>query len=406
MSAVLATEALAVLLMLVLSAFFSSSEAAFFSLKPWQVEHREKGSSAVARVLRDPPLLLICLMLGNETVNVLLSFLSSSLRSRLLPQPWGVSVGILATTALLVLLGEAIPKAVAANEARRISRSYAPVLEAYVKAVAPAGRFLLRLLDRMPSPSRASGVEPLDELQDLFTAARVEGAFQQTEESLLGNLIRMASEPASSRMVPRTAMHFVRATAEKAEALASVAGEKEAWACVYGHETDDLLGLMGPEELLEWSLDDRPCTATQWSRQLPIYPENRPIRLVLEDLYKEGWPAVVLADEYGGIAGLITRASLAASLFCTRSPDDGGGSGVLLPGATPYAEFRERFPRAPHDRNCRTLAGHVLNLAARVPAQGAVLRDPGYEYRVVKATSRQIQEVEIRTLEPSGRREG
>ena len=224
MSAVLATEALAVLLMLVMSAFFSSSEAAFFSLKPWQVEHREKGSSAVARVLRDPPLLLICLMLGNETVNVLLSFLSSSLRSRLLPQPWGVSVGILATTALLVLLGEAIPKAVAANEARRVSLSYAPVLETYMKTVAPAGRLLLRLLDRMPSPSRASGVEPLDELQDLFTAARVEGAFQQTEESLLGNLIRMASEPASSRMVPRTAMHFVRATAEKAEALASVAG--------------------------------------------------------------------------------------------------------------------------------------------------------------------------------------
>jgi CBS domain containing-hemolysin-like protein len=406
MSALLATEALAVLLMLAMSAFFSSSEAAFFSLKPWQIEQREEGGSAVARVLRDPPLLLICLMLGNETVNVLLSFLASSLRSRLLPQPWGASVGVLATTALLVLVGEAIPKAVAANEARRISRSYAPVLEAYVKTAAPAGRFLLRLLDRMPSPSGAPGVEPLEELQGLFTAARVEGAFQEVEEGLLGNLIRMASEPASSRMVPRTAMHFIEATAGKAKAFASVAGEREPWACVYGRGADDLLGLMGPEELLGWSLDDRPATAGQWCRQVPIYPESRPIRLVLGDLYKQGWPAVVLADEYGGIAGFITRASLAASLFCTREAENDGGSRVLLPGATPYAEFRERFPRAPQDLHCRTLAGHLLNLAARVPAPGAVLRDPGYEYRVVKATSRQIQEVEVRTLEPSGRREG
>ncbi|MGC8722945.1 MAG: CNNM domain-containing protein [Acidobacteriota bacterium] len=406
MNVFLATEALAVLLMLAISAFFSSSEAAFFSLKPWQVGHREEGSGAVARLLRDPSLLLICLMLGNETVNVLLSFLSSSLRSRLLPQPWGVSLGILATTAVLVLLGEAIPKAVAANEARRISRSYAPLLEAYVKTVAPAGRFLLRLLDRTPSTSRAPGVEPLDELHDLFTAARVEGAIQETEENLLGNLIRMAGEPASSRMVPRTSMHFVGAKADKAAVLASVAGEGEPWVCVYGHDADDLLGLVGPEELLGWSLDDRPGTAAQWCRQVPIYPESRPIRLVLGDLYKEGWPAVVLADEYGGIAGFITRISLAASLFCTRVAESRGGSGVLLPGATAYAEFRERFPRAPEDLHCRTLAGHLLNLAARVPAQGAVLRDSGYEYRVVKATSRQIQEVEIGTLEPSGRRQG
>ena len=88
MTLVVLLQFLFILLLLVLSSLFSSSEAAYFTLKPWQVQAREGADlrqKLVARLLSDPPRLLITLLLGNECVNVTLSFVSSDLRHRLLP---------------------------------------------------------------------------------------------------------------------------------------------------------------------------------------------------------------------------------------------------------------------------------------------------------------------------------
>lgn len=134
------------LLLLCASAFFSGSEAAFFSLKTWQLEPSavSKGRLGLVReLLADPPTLLVALMMGNETVNVTLSFLASDVERRLASGPWGRAAGVLCTAVILVLFGEALPKAVSANAPVAVARTYAPVLTVLIRFLGAPVRLLM-----------------------------------------------------------------------------------------------------------------------------------------------------------------------------------------------------------------------------------------------------------------------
>jgi Mg2+/Co2+ transporter CorB len=112
MTAHIVLELLFCALLLAASAFFSGSEAAFFSLKTWQLESARGGKPGfdlVLGLLKNPPLLLVCILMGNETVNVTLSFVSSSIRAELFPGAWGAALAVLVTSVLLILCGEALP---------------------------------------------------------------------------------------------------------------------------------------------------------------------------------------------------------------------------------------------------------------------------------------------------------
>lgn len=208
-------------------------------------------------------------------------------------------------------------------------------------------------------------------------------------------LLKVQEEPASARMIPRTALRFVKADASREEASEAAVSAPGGIVAVCREAPDDLLGVMTCSEVLEAALSEGRFDLSRTARVVPVYPETRPMRHVFDDLYRRGWPAVVLADEYGGIAGALTRASVAVSLLQPGAGSAKGPGRKALPGGIPYEQFRESFPLAPRDARCKTLAGHVLNLAGRLLKEGESVTDGAYRYLVRKATVRQITEVEV-----------
>lgn len=399
MSLLAALQLLAITVLVALSAFFSSSEAAFFSLKPWQLPTPAKEGlrdALVRRLLESPSRLLMTLVLGNECVNVTLSFLSSDLRGRILPGFYGALLGVAGTTILLVLLGEAMPKAVAARFPLTVSRAHSPFLTVMVRLLALPSRALLALFSLAPRPSPGDH-DPVEELRHLITAAHAEGSFREDEDRLLGRLLELQRAPASALMVPRTSLRFLPPEGTREEIRAVVDAGRDEWLPLRGRSADDISGVVWRGDLAPWLLQDAPPPLATLARPIPFHPETRPLREVFLDLYRDGLPAVALADEYGGMAGLITRETLAAHLFL---PPGTSAAGLRLPGSLSYAAFRETHLHAPADPHCQTLAGHVLNLAGRVPAPGETVEDGAYRYTVVEGTPRQVIAVEAEPLRP------
>src|SRR5262245_38311729 len=139
------------LVLLAGSALFSASETALFSLRSLQVEHlrtrRLRGGAAVRTLLEHPRRLLATILVGNTTVNLLLSVIASALFVSWFGEERGLLVGTLGVTILVLVFGEIGPKTVAVGAPLGVALLLAPPLLAVLRTLAPLTRGLTRLAD-------------------------------------------------------------------------------------------------------------------------------------------------------------------------------------------------------------------------------------------------------------------
>ena len=120
---------------LFLSAFFSSSETAFFSMQKvrlkYLVDNQVKGAELVTRMINQPARLLSTILLGNNLVNVAAAAVATTLAITYLPEDQGILVATICTTIILLIFSETIPKTIATQHAERLSLTYARLLEMF-----------------------------------------------------------------------------------------------------------------------------------------------------------------------------------------------------------------------------------------------------------------------------------
>jgi len=120
---------------LFLSAFFSSSETAFFSMQKvrlkYLVDNQVNGAKLVTRMLAQPARLLSIILLGNNLVNVAAAAIATTLAIKYLPEDQGVFIATICTTIILLIFSETVPKTIATQHAEKLSLTYARPLELF-----------------------------------------------------------------------------------------------------------------------------------------------------------------------------------------------------------------------------------------------------------------------------------
>lgn len=200
--------------LLSLSAFFSGSETALFSLSKTQVERLRQGTSKsgtiAAGLLDTPRRLLITVLVGNMFVNVASASLVASFTTALLGNK-GVGVAIGVTTILLLVFGEVTPKTIAVHNAEHISKLIAYPIKFFSTLIFPlrvALRFLtnslIRLLgrDSVPVEDRLT----TEELRVMVEMAEEGGSIKEQERDLLTTIFDLKNITAAEIMTPRTEM--------------------------------------------------------------------------------------------------------------------------------------------------------------------------------------------------------
>lgn len=443
-------------LLLVASAFFSGSETALFSLSAKARLDLARSKTLVARnitqLLSETRSLLITILLGNMTVNVLYFVISTVLLIRLTdPDIHGLALTAAITSVLawlpggdpsqtyvdtvsgiivsalsilplvmVILLGEVFPKLVATRMALRWSQIIAIPLMLVHRTITPLRLVLnavvITPLARLIAPSTKPVELSPDEMATLLELSHEQGVIHAEEEQLLQGVLSLSQLQVEDLMVPRVDLTGYDMNAPLNE-LGEIATRSQAEdIVVYRESMDHFEGLLPVEAVLRQPPRNRRDLQRLMVQPL-VVPEISTADQVLRQFRESGNSVAIAVDEYGGTAGLITLDQIVDAMMrdLGDSPEDTqvpdierlGPTRWRLSGRLPVSAWVESLGLGQSPLGVTTMSGLVTSMLGRLAKEGDEVELAYAKLRVEEVEGRRISRLllEMKTDEKSGVKE-
>jgi magnesium and cobalt exporter, CNNM family len=403
-----------ILLLVMLSGFFSSAEAAFLSIERLRLAHLvsigEPGARRVAEMLSQPARLLSTILLGNNLVNVAFTALATVLAINWLGQGRGVLAATVVGTAILLVLGEIVPKTLAVNYAKPIAFLYAGPLKAMELVCSPVIallQWITRLFARhlgLESKESLSITEA--ELRTMLNIGEAEGTFKSDEVELFRRAIRFGRRQAQEIMTPRPDMVTVLKNATVADFLAVYSSCGHTRLPVQGDD-DEVLGLISAKDVLmamaahTVNLDS---SVAPLMREVRYVPETKPLAALFEEMRSAGSQMVILLNEHGAVAGLATLKQLAEEVVGAvgeegEAPEEeyepiSEGS-FRVEGGMNVFEANESMALNLPEGDYNTVAGFVLEVLGHIPMEGEEFSYGPLQIEVERMNDHKIESINV-----------
>ncbi|MFH1010831.1 MAG: hemolysin family protein, partial [bacterium] len=306
------------LVLLCFSAFFSSTETAFFALTRSQIsalpERKDHAGKRLTKLLKNPRRLLIVLLTGNTLVNIAAATIAALATQRLLGEaqavrPVGFLIQIVVVALVILFLGEVMPKLAAIRNPLRWAERASLPLETIGWVLSPIVVLLLPLAD---STARFLGVErkrwtlSAEEIRTLVEVGEERGEIEQEERELITSIFDFGETTVREIMVPRTDMVCVPVDAPLDQVIAAIQQKGHSRIPVYDKTIDNIVGILHGKDLLPLVTGDLQTPIEKIMREPIFVPEGKLIQELLREFQKEKMHMAIAVDEYGGTAGLVT----------------------------------------------------------------------------------------------------
>lgn len=325
------------------SFFCSLLEATLLSSRRSTLDDlRNRGSRGAGLLLRikqtriDDAISAILVL--NTVANTLGATLAGAQAAHVFGSAWvGVFSGVL--TFLILVFSEIIPKTLGAVYVRSLSGFVGYVLTALTRVMAPVlvlSRGLTRLLTRRQKVPYSRG-----ELAAVIEAASREGTLSADEKTFFSNLLRLRNVQVEDVMTPRTVAVMMHAEETVGDLLANAAAQPFSRIPLYREHRDDVIGYVLHKEVLAEAARgcDRSRRLDSFLREIWFIPEMVDIGAALQQILQRSEPIAMVADERGGVSGLVTLEDLAETILGTEIVDESDEVVDLRQAA---AEFRDR----------------------------------------------------------------
>ena len=342
MTLAIVLELITLPLLLVASGFFSGSETALFSLSQHERTQFRRSTTllgtTITTLLSETRALLITLLLGNMTINVLFFVISSVLLIQLEKTDWAGPIVVTAATLLpllaIILLGEVLPKLIAARTTVGWSKFTALPLYLVHRVIAPvriaAQVSIITPLARLFFPRREAPALSEEELESLLTLSQRQGVIDPDEERLLQQVLELSQLKVRDLMVPRVDIKAFDLHDSPSKLMELVRTQQLSHIPVCQGDLDHILGLVYDRQVFL----QQPATRRavyKLVRQVKFVPEQQRLDQLLVELRKTGTTFAIVVDEYGGTAGLITLEDVVEHMV-------GDIPGAHEPGRSPQVE--------------------------------------------------------------------
>ncbi len=311
MEPIVIEELVAFVLLLCASAFFSSSETIFFSLNPLQVRRMTQANAVTGKRIHDllanPTRLLSTILIGNTIVNVAIAAVGYELVRRMVPPGLGALVAIPLVTILLVIFGEAGPKRLGLKLAERLAPAYGILLNALAVAFTPLRRLLEKLTQTFESMFRPRGRGlSEDEFKTVLEIGNEEGILNADELAMIKSIIQLEDMKASDVMTPRVDIIGLDLDDDPSGFPARAQSARRNFLVLYRGQLENIEGFLNVRRYL---LD--PERRIEQAREEPYFvPETTPLNRLLLQFQNEHRRIAAVVDEYGGMAGVVTRGDI------------------------------------------------------------------------------------------------
>jgi len=397
---------------LVASAFFSSSETAFISLRRVRIRHLVdsgvSGAEEVEKLTAHPEKLLATVLLGNNFVNTGAAALGTLMAVSLLGTERGAIAATIGVTLLLLVFGEIIPKTLATRMREGMALLYIHPLRAiswllwpFTAVLARIGAGLAKLLGAPPPRELVSE----EEIRTLISMGREEGVVEESEAQMVEKIFRFGDLQVGQIMSPRTEITWVEKDTTLKEFLSVYSQSPHSRFPVYEETVDNVIGILGIKDVLlaqaRGELKDED-SVTRLARPAYFVPESKPIGELFEEMKSSRQPMAIVVDEYGGTAGLVTLEQLAEEIVGHLGDELARGEKKFetvdvntyeIDAGMRVEEANEELGLNIPVGDYETVAGFILSTLGHIPREGEQLKLEGMTLTVTEMKGVKIEKV-------------
>ena len=404
---------------LVFSAFFSSSETAFIALPRARLMHLlsigKPGARRVSQLVQRREKLLATVLLGNNLVNTGAAALATAVAISLMDSSgYAVLVATAATTAVLLILGETLPKTVAWSRPEGVAFAVSWPLTVLGWVLLPPIQVLrgVSYLFSKPLGINLSQVQVTeDEIRTMISMGAEAGAVEPTEAEMLEKVFHFGDRQVQEVMTPRTEIVWVEKDATLQQFLNIYSQETHTRFPVYEGDMENVVGTLSVKDVLQSVAQDRlgsDDTIADVLRPTYFVPETKLVGALFSELRQQGQQMAVIVDQHGGVSGLATiKRLLEVIVGPVGEEGEPAREEFVAIGENMYdvdasmgiQEANDELGLDLPEGNYQTLAGFVLEQLGRIPQQGDHLYFKDLYLEVTEMKTRKIERMQIRRVE-------
>jgi putative hemolysin len=401
--------------LLLLSAYFSGSEAAFFSLSTLEQDSLKRRSTPklariLSRIFSSPDDILITLLTGNMFVNVFASSLGEAIGERIFPFETEL-FSIISMTVLLLIVGEMTPKNLAVRNAQVFSRFSAVPLNFLFVLFTPL-RWFFSLFNRLVNlllPHRDTEEQVKHSI--IRSAVQIgykEGILDRSELDLVESFCDFREKQAEQVMTPRIEINGIDVSRRISDLIADTelmdASNGTALLPAFDQDLDHLVGYVAFRDLLPYKFgfksDGRLAEIVKASISVP---STKNCADLLTEMRESNSEMAVVIDEYGGTAGVVTFRGLIEQLLgyfypsAEKQIEELSPDSFLVAGHLKIEELSELLDQEIVS-DSRTVSGLIIDTLGEIPAAGTKLVIGDIEFTAKRISKTRILELEVRRL--------
>ena len=414
------TLIITLIIMILVSAYFSSSETGMMTLNRYKLRHQAKSGNRAARrvekLLQRPDLLISLVLIGNNLVNILASALATIVGMRLYGDA-GVAIATGVLTFLVLIFAEVLPKTVAALYPEKIAFPSSILLGPLQIVMMPLVWLLnaiTRLLMRMvgiKSDGSISSALSKEELRTIVYESR--SLISHRNQDMLLSVLDLDKVNVDDIMVPRHEIVGININDDWKSIVRQLTHSPHGRIVLYRDSLDDTISMLRVREAYRLMTEKKEFTKEIMLRaadEIYYVPEGTPLNVQLVKFQRNKEKVGLVVDEYGDIKGLIAiedileeivgdfTTSMSPNLAEEVVPQNDGS--VLIDGSASIRELNKVFNWTLPEEEARTINGMILEELQEIPQPGTTVHIAHYAVDILDVQDNMIKQVRITPQKP------
>ncbi|WP_062047276.1 hemolysin family protein [Bacillus sp. JCM 19034] len=402
---------LVLIILLILSAFFSSAETAYSSanklrLKSYADENRPGGVKALF-ISQHFDQALSTILIGNNLVNIAAATISAQVATALFGGNTGLLISTIVMTILILIFGEVLPKSLAKENAESLALKISALLLLLMKLFSPLTLLLVKLKQVMTKLVSKSEVIPSvteEELKEMFTIGQEEGVIEPSERELLHNTLDFNDTKVVEVLTPRTDLVAIDIDMSIDEITTILIRERFSRVPVFKNSIDNIIGVLSERDFLSQLVTNKDMDVRKLIRKPLFVVETLGIATLLRMLQKNRVHMAVVIDEFGGTSGIVTLEDILEELVGeiwdehdekTKEVTELGTNDFEIHGDFPLDDFARLVQIELPDSRNYTLGGWLTEEFDYVPSVGEEFIYDGIKLIITEAEDRRILKIKV-----------
>lgn len=400
------------LILVLLSAFFSSAETSLMSANKIKMrslsENGNKSAGIVIKLNENSGKMLSAILIGNNVVNLSASSLATILaQEKFQSIPISIITGIL--TIVVLIFGEIVPKTVATIKSDTMALIYAPIINALCFILTPV-IFILDKFSRVImfiiriDPNKKTSTMTEDEFLTVVDVTHEEGVIESEEREMIENVVVFGDSLAKDIMVPRIDVEFVEDNESYDEIVKKFRESNFSRLPVYHETNDNVVGVLFLKDLFSLNSDNN-FDITKVMRKPFFTFEFKKTADLLSEMRQHKLSIAVVLDEYGATAGIITIEDLLEEIVGElRDEYDSDEEDLIkkisdtefvVDGSTKLDDINEVLGLSIESDDYDSIAGHIIHLLEHIPDAGEETADDKARYVVEAVDKNRIDKIHV-----------